>query len=297
MESNATTASCQLGHRIFNFPTGFISKSMIVDMMEGIPRNIMKLITNKLCELPGTEGVFHCHCSSETSLECLASRALLEHLCNSIDHIPFKSVPFTYCCSLFKAFKTSSRLFIVCNTKSLDKILLFLIFECALKCHVFNVVHCGLSVIEIFVEAFKMDALVTMLNQRINLDCKERYGYHLGEYIGWKHYDTRLYGGQWCSIRFVDISGLYQERAIKNYPVSNEVSNDYVFPPPTKSGEFWICYYAFMQCNCLCKCKCVDKFDTVKLNFECIQKYVSGELRKPRSLRNYILYYLTHFEK
>ncbi|UJZ92519.1 E4.3 [Barthadenovirus sternae] len=296
MESNVKTASCQLGHRIFSFGYGFISKSMIVEKLQGLPLNICRLITNKLCDLPGAEGEFHCHCDEPMSLECISCRALLSDVCSSITQIPFKNIPFTYCCSQFKAFKTENRMFIICNSKNLEKVLFFIICECALKCFVFNVLHCNLNVIEIFVEHYKMECIVIMLNQRINLDCRERYGYHLGEYFGWKDMDAKLYGGRWCSVRFMDIRGMFQERAIKNYPVSPDVMFDYKFPPPVKSDDFWICFYAFLQCDCKQKCACADKYDTVKLNKVSIDKYVSGELRTPRALRNYILFYLSYFK-
>lgn len=79
------TASCSEtctaeAHKIFDFGSGYVSLSLLKEMMirAGMDTRIVdQALVNGLCDLPGCEGKFHCHCGDKMGLLCRAKTALI----------------------------------------------------------------------------------------------------------------------------------------------------------------------------------------------------------------------------
>lgn len=75
--SEACTADA---HKIFDFGSGYVSLDMLKEAMirSGIDGRIVDhTLLHGLCELPGCDGKFHCHCSDRMGLLCRSKTALM----------------------------------------------------------------------------------------------------------------------------------------------------------------------------------------------------------------------------
>lgn len=79
-------------HNVLCFGTGFFSKKFLIDLLDidvDVQHNVIrKLLLDNLCDLPGCDGVLHCHCRKANSLQCLSIKAaiwsLIHDKCGSV---------------------------------------------------------------------------------------------------------------------------------------------------------------------------------------------------------------------
>lgn len=288
--------SCKTAHVIAHFDSGFISKNLLHDFFGNQYIGFARALCFELCDLPGENGLLHCHCSDPFSLTCQSRAVVLNYLCSK--RLNFKNLrtPYFFCCSRFVIFRVNDTCFVKCRWKYC-RIAMDVLSEMNI-CYKYYLLGSSMfSLLEFNSEAHVSSIITTLLHQRINLDPSDPSGYHIGTWEGWKECKPNLYEGRYCRLRFIDFKGLTaQERFLRNKFKSQKTIRTFSFPPPTRlSDGKWRCYYRYNYCSCCRSCTCDTSYQYIDLEFRSIFKYTVDLMRTPHDLKEYCQFYASVF--
>lgn len=257
-----------------------------------LPLPIRKIINMSLCDLPGDSGDFFCSCSDSMSLQCLCLKMILRNVISkSVVIKKFNHKPFTGCCSLFKVYCTNDVIFICAKIGASVSVESFLTqLHVVYSTHVFL----GYKVYEFSgLSESLIRPFVFLLHGHVNLEHRDRRGYHLDniDEDDYQDYFRSLHNR--CLLRFIRFSrGYVQERLVKRFrfPPSENYEVQALPIPERTYNHHYVCRYALKICSCTEPCSCLD-YESITISVDTIKKYLSGELRSPYALHQYLQYY------
>lgn len=285
-------SSCRNAHVIAHFGSGFVSKELIKRTLGNELIGVFRALCLHLCEVPGINGHFHCHCDDHMSLSCQSTAAILKRLCAERFRPSKERTPYFWCCTRFVLFRINNTCYIKCRWRHCQ-VAMEVLRDFGFEYKYYLLAANMFSLLEFSCESHLTSVVMTVLHQRINLDDDNPSGYHFGTWEGWKDGVVDTSEGRYCSLRFIDVHGTsVQERSIRkkgNY--SKYIQRCRMPPPRHLDNGKWRCFYRFTYCDCNRKCYCEQSYDYIDLSNRTIERYASDMLRVPHDLKVYCQFY------